>query len=288
METCRTSWTRRPSPRCWSRSRPSSSSRARIRSASAPSAPPRGPSAAFRPTSATGLDDGTLAATKGVGPATLQIVGRAGHHRPGEHAGGAARADPARAWSRCSPSPGLGVAKIRQIHDVLGIDSLPELEAAATRRPPGQAAPVRPEDVGEHPQGHRLPAAGERLPAVAPRGRRGRRTAGRAGAAPRRAPAAVVAGDVRRRAEVVRDLVLVLVADVAARRAVQAAEPAPGRARVRRAGRAPAHAPLRRRRERADRGDDAGERGRRAGAGHRQRGAPARSWPRTRRPAGSR
>ena len=38
---------------------------------------------------------------------------------------------------------GLGVAKIRQIHDVLGIDSLPELEAAATGRPPRQAAAVR-------------------------------------------------------------------------------------------------------------------------------------------------
>ena len=69
---------------------------------------------------------------------------------------------------------------------------------------------------------------------------------------------------------------LVLVADVAAGRAVQASEPASRRARVRRAGRAPAHAPLRRRRERADRGDDAGQRGRGAGAGHRQRGPPGR------------
>ena len=61
----------------------------------------------------------------------------------------------------------------------------------------------------------------------------------------------------------------------AARRAVQAAEPAARRARVRGAGRPPADAPLRRRGERADRGDDAGELRRRAGAGHRKRGAPA-------------
>ena len=86
--------------------------------------------------------------------------------------------------------------------------------------------------------------------------------------------AAIVAGDVRRRTEVVRDLVLVLVADVSPAELFKRLSQHPGRARVRRAGRAPAHAPLRRRRERADHRDDAGQRRRGAGAGHRQRAAP--------------
>ena len=147
------------------------------------------------------------------GPATLQIVRRDRHHRPGEHARGAARADPARAWSRCSPSQGLGVAKIRQIHEVLDIDSLPELEAAAldgrlARLP--RFGPKTSENIlkgiaylrqasafrllhhaADEAEG--LRAALERMPGVLQ---------------------VVVAGDVRRRAEVVRDLVLVIVADV--------------------------------------------------------------------------
>jgi DNA polymerase (family 10) len=109
---------------------------------------------------------------------------------------------------------GLGVAKIRQIHDVLGIDSLPELEAAAldgrlAKLPRfgqktsenilrsiaflRQASTYRlSHHAAEEAEGLRL--ALSRLPGV---------------------NAAFVAGDVRRRSEVVRDLVLVLVADVA-------------------------------------------------------------------------
>ena len=121
---------------------------------------------------------------------------------------------------------GLGVAKIRQIHDVLGIDSLPELEAAARDGRLAKLPAVRPEDVGEHPQGHRLPAPGERLPPVASRGRGGRgpaagRWSSSPACVPRSSPATSAAGR-----EVVRDLVIVLVADVAAGRAVQAPEPA--------------------------------------------------------------
>ena len=108
---------------------------------------------------------------------------------------------------------GLGVAKIRQIHDVLGIDSLPELEAAAldgrlAKLPRfgqktsenilksiaflRQASTYRlSHHAAEEAEG--LRSALERLPGVT---------------------AAIVAGDVRRRSEVVRELVLVLVAEV--------------------------------------------------------------------------
>ena len=57
--------------------------------------------------------------------------------------------------------PGLGVAKIRQIHDTLKIDSIAELEEAAVDGSLAQTAALRPEDRREHPQGHPLPAAGE-------------------------------------------------------------------------------------------------------------------------------
>jgi DNA polymerase (family 10) len=107
---------------------------------------------------------------------------------------------------------GLGVAKIRQIHDVLGIDSLPELEAAAhdgrlaklprfgartsenilksiafLRQATSSRLMHHAADEAES-----LRAALERLPGV--------RTA-------------IVAGDVRRRSEIVKELIFVLVAE---------------------------------------------------------------------------
>ena len=118
---------------------------------------------------------------------------------------------------------GLGVAKIRQIHDVLGIDSLPELEAAAldgrlAKLPRfgqktsenilkgiaylRQASAYRlSHHAADEAEG--LRRALERLPGVV---------------------TAVVAGDVRRRAEVVRDVVIVLVAERPARRPVPPSE----------------------------------------------------------------
>ncbi|HET9465066.1 MAG TPA: helix-hairpin-helix domain-containing protein, partial [Gemmatimonadales bacterium] len=76
------------------------------------------------------LEDGTLASAKGVGPATLQIVTEL------VETGRASMLEELR--EQIPPGlvemleiSGLGVAKIRQIHEVLGIDSLPELEAAA-------------------------------------------------------------------------------------------------------------------------------------------------------------
>jgi DNA polymerase (family 10) len=159
------------------------------------------------------LADGTLAAAKGVGPATLQIV---------TELVGTGRASMLEDLRQQIPTglvemleiSGLGVAKIRQIHEVLGIDSLPELEAAAhdgrlAKLP--RFGPRTSENIlkaiaflrkatafrlyhhaAEEAEG--LRAALERLPGVA---------------------SAVIAGDVRRRTEVVRDLIVVLVADVA-------------------------------------------------------------------------
>jgi DNA polymerase (family 10) len=157
------------------------------------------------------LEDGTLAAAKGVGPATLQIV---------TELVGTGRASMLEELREQIPPglvemleiSGLGVAKIRQIHEVLGIDSLPELEAAAhdgrlAKLP--RFGPRTSENIlkaiaflrkatafrlshhaAEEAEG--LRSALERLPGVT---------------------SAIVAGDLRRRTEVVRDLIIVLVAE---------------------------------------------------------------------------
>ena len=159
-----------------------------------------------------GLEDGSLAAAKGVGPATLQIAaelintGRAGMLEE-------LREQIPPGLVEMLSIAGLGVAKIRQIHDVLGIDSLPDLEAAAmdgrlARLPRfgqktsenilksiaflRQASAYRlSHHAADEAEG--LRAALAKLPGVTE---------------------ALIAGDVRRRTEVVRDLVMVLVADV--------------------------------------------------------------------------
>jgi DNA polymerase (family X) len=159
------------------------------------------------------LADGSLAAAKGIGPATLQIVSDL------VDTGRASMLEDLR--QQIPPGlvemleiSGLGVAKIRQIHEVLGIDSLPDLEAAAhdgrlAKLP--RFGPRTSENIlkaigflrkatafrlyhhaAEEAEG--LRAALERLPGVT---------------------SAVIAGDVRRRVEVVKDLIVVLVADVA-------------------------------------------------------------------------
>jgi DNA polymerase (family 10) len=159
-----------------------------------------------------GLEDGSLAAAKGVGPATLQIAAELAT------TGRASMLEELR--EQIPPGlvemlaiSGLGVAKIRQIHDVLGIDSLPDLEAAAQNgrlaKLPRfgqktsenilkgiaylrQASAYRlSHHAAEEAEG--LRRALERLPGVV---------------------SAVVTGDVRRRSEVVRDVVIVIVAGV--------------------------------------------------------------------------
>jgi DNA polymerase (family X) len=160
-----------------------------------------------------GLEDGSLAAAKGVGPATLQIAtelintGRAGMLEE-------LREQIPPGLVEMLSIAGLGVAKIRQIHDVLGIDSLPELEAAALD---GRLAklprfgPKTSENILKS-IAYLRQASAYRLSHHAADEAEGLR------AALAKLPgvtAAVTAGDVRRRSEVVRDLVMVLVADVA-------------------------------------------------------------------------
>ena len=157
------------------------------------------------------IEDGTLASTKGIGPATLQIATEL------VNTGRATMLDELREQIPAGlvemlEISGLGVAKIRQIHQVLGIDSLPELEAAAhdgrlAKLP--RFGPRTSENIlkaiaflrqassfrllhhaADEAEG--LRAALERLPGVR---------------------SAVVAGDVRRRSEVVKDLIFVLVAE---------------------------------------------------------------------------
>ena len=159
-----------------------------------------------------GLEDGSLAAAKGVGPATLQIAaelintGRAGMLEE-------LREQVPPGLVEMLSIAGLGVAKIRQIHDVLGIDSLPDLEAAATD---GRLAKLP--RFGQKTSENILKsiaflrqASAYRLPHHAADEAEGLRTAL---AKLPGVTAALIAGDVRRRTEVVRDLVMVLVADV--------------------------------------------------------------------------
>ncbi|HEU5041812.1 MAG TPA: DNA polymerase/3'-5' exonuclease PolX [Gemmatimonadales bacterium] len=160
-----------------------------------------------------GLEDGSLAGTKGVGPATLQIVGEL------VATGKAGMLEELR--EQIPPGlvemlaiGGLGVAKIRQIHEVLGIDSLPELEAAAHD---GRLAKLP--RFGQKTSENILKgiaflrqATAYRLLHHAADEAEGLRTA------LAQVPGvsdAIVAGEVRRCNEVVRDLVLVLVAEVA-------------------------------------------------------------------------
>jgi DNA polymerase (family X) len=157
------------------------------------------------------LADGTLAATKGVGPATLQIV---------QEVAGSGRSSTLEELRGQVPPglvemlqiSGLGVAKIRQIHEALGIDSLPELEAAARD---GRLA--RLPRFGQKTAENILKgiaflrrASAFKLAHHAVEESEGLRTA--LGALPG-VLKAIVAGDVRRRLEVVRDIVVVLVAD---------------------------------------------------------------------------
>lgn len=160
----------------------------------------------------TALADGTLAQSKGIGPAILQIVtelATVGRSELYEQL----REDVPAGLVEMLSIPGLGVAKIRLIHEVLGVESVPDLEAAAND---GRLAA--------------LPRFGARTAEKILKGIAFLRQASEwrlshhafeeAGAVRdglARLPhilAVHVAGDVRRRTEVVKDLVMVLVADV--------------------------------------------------------------------------
>ncbi|HXG43338.1 MAG TPA: DNA polymerase/3'-5' exonuclease PolX [Gemmatimonadales bacterium] len=161
---------------------------------------------------AQAVADGSLAHTRGVGPATLHLV---------EELLATGRSSLLEELREQVPPglvemlqiSGLGVTKIRQIHEALGIDSLPELEAAARD---GRLAklprfgPKTAENIlrgiaylrqaSEYRLLHHAAEEAEALRAA---------LAGLPGVVQ-----AVVAGDVRRRAEIVREIVVVLVAEV--------------------------------------------------------------------------
>jgi DNA polymerase (family 10) len=161
---------------------------------------------------APALEDGSLAAARGIGPATLKIVRELVLTDRSSLLEELREQIPAGLVEMLSIS-GLGVAKIRQIHETLGIDSLPELEAAArdgrlSRLP--RFGPKTAENLlksiaflrqttGLRLSHHAAEEAAafrqdlERIPGV---------------------KQAVVAGEVRRRSELVRDIVLVLIAAV--------------------------------------------------------------------------
>lgn len=76
------------------------------------------------------LADGSLAGAKGIGPAILEIVTELVETGRSSLLEELREAVPPGLVEMLAIS-GLGVAKIRQIHDALGIETLPELEAAA-------------------------------------------------------------------------------------------------------------------------------------------------------------
>lgn len=158
------------------------------------------------------LADGSLAGTKGIGPATLQIVQELATSGKSSMLEELREQVPPGLVEMLAIS-GLGVAKIRQIHEVLDIDSIPELEAAALD---GRLAKLP--RFGQKTSENILKgiaflrqASAFRLSHHAAEEAEGLRTA------LEKLPGvlhAYVAGEVRRRVEVVCDLILVLVADV--------------------------------------------------------------------------
>ncbi len=160
------------------------------------------------------LDDGSLAQLKGIGPAILQVIrelvdtGRAELLEQ-------LREDVPPGLVEMLGISGLGVARIRQIHETLGIDTVADLEVAARS---GQLAA--------------LPRFGERTVAAVLKGIAFLRQAGQqrllhhaiqeaeaicdALTQHPHVLAAHVAGAARRRCETVRDLIVVLVAELPA------------------------------------------------------------------------
>lgn len=170
--------------------------------------------AAFPAELAAAIADGSLAEARGIGPAILQVITELVQTGRSELLEQLHEDVPPGLVDMLAIS-GLGVAKIRTLHDTLGIETLAELEVAARD---GRLAA--------------LPRFGQRTAENILRGitflraasqwRLSHHAAQEAHAvadALGRLPhilAVHVAGDVRRRAEVVRDIEIVLVADVPA------------------------------------------------------------------------
>jgi DNA polymerase (family 10) len=157
------------------------------------------------------VEDGSLASAKGVGPATLQIVTELVRTGKASMLEDLREQIPSGLVEMLEIS-GLGVAKIRQIHEVLGIDSLPELEAAAHD---GRLAKLP--RFGQRTSENILKAIAFLRQASAYRlfHHAADEAEGLRGALARLpgVTSAIIAGDVRRRLEVVRELVFVLIAE---------------------------------------------------------------------------
>ena len=162
---------------------------------------------------AAAIEDGTLAATKGVGPATLQIVQElvaTGHSTLLEEL----REQVPPGLLEMMQISGLGVAKIRQIHETLGIDTLPDLEAAARD---GRLARL-PRFGAKTAENILKSIAFLRQASAWKLSHHAAEEAATLVEALGRLPGVVqatVAGEVRRHTEIVRELVVVVVADVA-------------------------------------------------------------------------
>jgi DNA polymerase (family 10) len=162
---------------------------------------------------ATAVADGSLAAMKGIGPATLQIVTElleSGRSTVLEEL----REQVPPGLVEMLQISGLGVAKVRQIHETLGIDSLTELEAAARD---GQLSKLprfgakTSENILRGIAFLRQASAFRLSHHAMEEAEALRQTLSRIPGVTQ----AIVAGDVRRRTEVVRDIALVVVADTA-------------------------------------------------------------------------
>jgi DNA polymerase (family 10) len=161
---------------------------------------------------AAAIADGSLAEAKGIGPAILEVVTElveSGRSTLMEEL----RADVPPGLVEMLAISGLGVAKIRQIHETLGVDSLPELEAAAKD---GRLADLprfgarTAENVLKGIQFLRQSSQWQ----LAHHARDEARAIADAFATVPHVLAVHPAGAVRRRSEVVREQVLVVVADV--------------------------------------------------------------------------
>jgi DNA polymerase (family 10) len=155
---------------------------------------------------------GEVANTRGIGPATLQIV---------QDLLSTGRSSVLEELQERIPSglvdmlqiSGLGVAKVRQIHEALGIDSLPELETAARDGRLARLPRFGAKTADNVLRGIAFlrQASAYRLAHHAAEEAEGLRLALAALAGVEQA---ITAGDGRRRAELVRDLTFVLVAEV--------------------------------------------------------------------------
>jgi DNA polymerase (family X) len=160
---------------------------------------------------APALADGTIAATKGIGPATLQILlelvttGRASLLED-------LRDQVPPGLVDMLQIPGLGVTKIRQIHETLRIDSVAELEEAAVDGSLAKLPRFGQKTAENILKGIRFlrQASAWRLSHHAAEEAEALRAALGQLKGVRQA---IVAGDVRRRSEVVRDVVIVLTGD---------------------------------------------------------------------------